>query len=108
MSCKDYDNLYEALTDFDQVSDVVLCPYTSEAGMGMGMAMFGLLVASMLGMGLTIRTQHPAPVLVSAILSAGLIAQALPGGAARILALILFFGISGVGLWVYSKTRTQL
>lgn len=106
MACEDYDNLHEALSNFDAVSDGVICPYTSEMGAGMGLPLFGLFVFSMVGLGMTVRTQHPAPTVVGGILSASVVATAMPGGATKIMALVLFFGISAIGVYIYSRART--
>lgn len=109
MACEDYNgNLHEALTNFSHVTDAGICPYTADAGAGLGLAMFGLFVFTSLGLGLTIRTRHPGPVMVGGILSSGMMAAALPGLAAKILALVLFAGISGIGIWIYSRARTTL
>lgn len=106
MACSDYNTLYEALAQFENPVDIFVCPYTSEMGMGMGVAAFGLFVFASVGMGLTVRTQHPAPVIVSGILSATVVVPALPGIATKIMALILFFGISAMGVYIYSRART--
>jgi hypothetical protein len=106
MACSDYDKLYEPLTDFEHVSDAVICPFVSDAGAGMGLPLFGMFVFSMIGLGMTIRTQHPAPTTVGGILSAGTAAVALPGLAAKVFAIVLFAGISTIGIYTYSRART--
>lgn len=108
MACSDYDHLYEALTDFNQLSDAALCPFTSDAGLGIGIALMGLFVFGTLGMGLTIRTQHPGPLVPTAILSAGTVAAALPGPAISVLAFVLFLAIAAIGIYIYSRARSTL
>lgn len=102
--------LHEYLGNFSGSDpiDAVVCPYTQEAGAGMGMPVFSLIVISFLGLGLTIRTQHPGPIMVCGILSAGLFAASLPGIAAKIFALVMFFGISAIGLYIYQQAQTSL
>jgi len=51
MACEDYNNLHDALSNFDAVTDGVICPYTSGMGAGMGLPLFGLFVFSMVGLG---------------------------------------------------------
>lgn len=107
-TCEQYDTLYEPLTNFSQATDAAICPFTADAGAGLGVPLFGLFVFGFIGLGLTIRVQHPAPILVAAILSAGLVAGSIPGTGATILALVLFFGLSGLGLYLYKRAQTSL
>lgn len=88
--------------------NAVVCPYAQDAGAGMGMGVFSLFVIGMLGLGLTVKTQHPGPILVAFILSAGLFAASLPGIALKIAALVLLIGISAVGLYLYQQAQTSL
>lgn len=109
MAC-DRSSLHEYLANFAgrDPLDAVICPYTQDAGAGMGMPVFALFVIGFLGLGLTVRTQHPGPILVCGILSAGLFAASIPGIAAKIFALVLFFGISALGLYLYQQAQTSL
>lgn len=107
MSCKDYDKLWEPLTNKSEpITDAVICAYSDGAGLGLGL--FSMIVFSTIGLGLTIRTRHPGPVIIGGILSSAMMARVLPGIAGNILALVLFFGISGLGLWLYSRARSTL
>lgn len=106
MACKS--DLAEQLSDFDNLVELIRCVYTSDAGLGLDVAVFGLFLFGTLGMGLSIRTQHPAPILVAGILSSGVIAASIPGIAAKIFALVLFFGLVGLGLYVYQRTQRTL
>lgn len=103
-------SLHEYLSNFSGSDpiDAVVCPFTQEAGAGMGLPLFSLIVISSLGLGLTVRTQHPGPIMVCGILSAGLFATSLPGIGAKIFALVMFFGISAVGLYIYQQAQTSL
>lgn len=106
--CEQYNSLIEPLVEFNNASDAIICPFIADGGAGLGIALFGMLVFGFVGMGLTIRVQHPGPILVTGILTAGLVASTLPGVGAQILALILFFGISVMGLYVYRRAQTSL
>jgi len=108
MACKDYNSLQDILTNFTKVSDAGICPYASDLGAGIGLGLFGLFVFTAVGLALTIRTRHPAPVIVGGILSSSVITVAIPGIAAKILALVLFVSISGLGVWLYSRARSTL
>lgn len=108
MSCSDYDELYQALTDFSEPVDAVMCPFTSSMGLGVETALFALVVFGALGMGLSIRVQHPGPLVPAAMLSASVIASPLPGGAVSVFAFLLIAVISAMGIYVYSRARTEL
>lgn len=106
--CQQYDGLLEPLTNFSQATDIAICPFISDAGAGLGLPLFGLFVFGFVGLGLTVRVQHPGPLVVAGILSSGLVASSIPGVGAKILALVLFFGISGLGLYLYRRAQTSL
>jgi len=76
----------------------VVCPFVQPEGLGMGMAAFAILVYGGVGLALTVKVRHPAPIIVSGMLLAGTFALALPGVGVRILAIVLFIGLSGLGL----------
>lgn len=90
--------------------DAVICPFTQSAGggAGMGLGVFSLFVIGFLGLGLAVRTQHPGPILVAGMLSAGLFAASLPGIVLKITALVFFFGIAAAGLFLYQRAQTAL
>lgn len=88
--------------------NAVVCPFAQDAGAGMGTGVFALFVLGMLGLGLSIRAQHPGPIMVAGILSAGLFAASLPGIALQIFALVMFFGIAAVGLYLYQQSQSAL
>jgi len=103
-----------ALTDYlknftgsDPV-DAVACAYAQDSGAGMGMPLFSMFLVSFMGLALTVRVQHPAPILVAAMLSAGLFATLVPGIISKIVAIVLFFGISALGLYVYNRAKSEL
>lgn len=96
------------LTNFtgqDPVKSVV-CGFTQ--GGDMPLVVFSLFFFGMIGIGLTVRTQHPAPLLVAFMLTASVAALSLPGQAAQILALIVFFGVATLGMYLYSKAQSSL
>lgn len=101
-------NLVDYLANFTRPPKAIVCPFVQSDGAGMGMAVFSLFVFAGLGLGLTIRTQHPGPLLVAGILTVGTMTLTLPGLAAQIAALVLFFGISALGLYLYSKANRTL
>jgi hypothetical protein len=90
--------------------DAVICPFvqSSGGGAGMGMGVFAMFVVGMMGLGLTVKAQHPGPIVVALMLSAGLFATALPGLVLKIGALVLFFAIAGVGLYIYQRAQSSL
>lgn len=90
--------------------NAVVCPFAQSGGggAGMGMGVFSLFFVGMLGLGLTVRAQHPGPLVVSLILSAGLFATSLPGIALKIGALVLFFFIGAMGMFIYRNAQNSL
>lgn len=90
--------------------NAVVCPFAQSSGngAGMGLGAFSLFVIGFLGLGLAIRTQHPGPILVAGVLSGGLFAMSLPGIALKIFALVIFFGIAGIGLYLYQTAQSSL
>lgn len=88
--------------------DAVACAYAQDSGAGMGMPLFAMFLFSFMGLALTVRVQHPAPILVAAMLSAGLFAALVPGIIAKIAAIVLFFGITALGLYIYNRARSEL
>lgn len=86
----------------------VTCAYTSDPGAGMGLEMFSLFVFGAIGLGITIRTRHPAPLLVTAILTASVITLSAPGDGVQILGLTLFFGLTALWFYLYSRANNEL
>jgi len=74
----------------------------------MGIEVFALMFFGALGLGLTVRVQHPAPIIVAFILTAGVAALSLPGTAAQMLAIVLFFSLAGMGLYLYQRAQSSL
>jgi len=87
--------------------DAVVCAYRASEGAGMG-PVFGMMVFAGLGVGLSIRAQHPGPVLVAGVLSIGLFAASLPGAAIEIVAIVLVVGIAAAGLFLYISAQSRL
>lgn len=106
--CSQYDSLAAILTDAPNKINAIICAYSSDMGAGMGMGVFMLLFFGPLSLAFSARVQHPGPILVVGIFSAGLIATSLPGIVAKLFALVLFFGIAAVGLIIYQRAQTTL
>lgn len=106
MAC-DKTHLYEYLSDFTGTRplEAVYCAFSSDAGAGMGFTTFSLFFFGAMGLGLTIRTQHPGPILVAGILSAGVVAARVPSQGAKIMALVVFFGIVAIALLMYRSAK---
>lgn len=99
------------LTNFSEPQapvKAVTCAYTSDGGAGMGLPVFALLVFGGVGLALTVRTGHPAPIVVASILSAGALSFAIPGMAAKIIAMVIFFSVAGLGMYLYQRAQNSL
>lgn len=107
MACNKQD-LWGYLSDFGGRNplDAVICPFVQ--GAGMGESVFALFVLSSMGLALTVRAQHPAPIVISLMLSAGLFATALPGGAIQIAAVVILITLAGAGLVIYQRSQRAL
>lgn len=103
-------NLWGYLSDFSGQNplDAVICPFAGPNGAGIGVGVFALLFVGVLGLALAVRVQHPAPLLVAGMLSAGLFATTLPPGAAVIFSIVLLFGIIAGGIVLYQRFRTTI
>lgn len=105
-------NLIDYLSGFTGQDPInaIICPFaqSSGGGAGMGLPVFAMFVVGFLGLGLSIRAQHPGPVLVAGMLSMGLFATALPGIVLKVAALVFFFGIAAMGMYLYQRARTSL
>lgn len=107
--CGQYDSVWEYLADFSGQTflDGIKCAYAADWGLGMG-PLFMLFVFSFLGMALSVRTRHPGPVVIAGLLSAGVIAAAIPGVGVRIMAIVLFVAISAAALYIYQRAQSSL
>lgn len=85
----------------------VVCPFV-QGGTGMPLAVFSMFFFGIIGLALANRTQHPAPLVVAAMLTAGVAALSMAGQAANIFAIVLFFAIAGLGVWVYARANSSL
>jgi len=88
--------------------DAVICPFAGGNGAGLGEPLVVLLLVSFMGLGLSIRAQHPGPILVVGILSAGLVATSMAGIGAQLFAIVLFFGTAAVAFLLYQRASTSL
>lgn len=107
-ACSQYSSLTEILVDEPNKVDAVVCAFTSDMGTGMGFAVFTMFFFGPLALAFSARVQHPGPILVVGIFSAGLFATSLPGIMAKLFALVLFFGIAGAGLVIYQRAQSTL
>lgn len=109
MACSDHNSTIDALTDFSGQAplDAVTCTYSADYGLGMGPT-FMLFFVGFIGLGVTIRTRHPGPVVIAGMLSAGVFALSLPGAAAKIFAFILFIGFAAAGFYIYQRMQSSL
>jgi len=85
--------------------EAIYCPFVQDAGAGMGMTVFALIVFGGIGLAMTARIQHPGPILVAGMLSAAFVASSIPGQAATIMFLVFVFGITAIGLYLYRQAR---
>jgi hypothetical protein len=106
----DRGNLTDYLANFSgqQPIKAVVCPYAQDAGAGMGLGVFALFFFGSVGLALTVRTQHPGPLVVALMLSAGAVAFSVPGAAIEILALVFAFSIAALGIYLYKRAQTSL
>lgn len=102
--------LQDYLGNFTIPSDAVVCPFVQDAGggLGLGLPLFALLFFGPLGLAMAVRIQHPGPIVVAGMLTIGAIAASLPGQAAQIAAIIMFFAIMGIGLYIYQRASSSL
>lgn len=108
-NCSAYNSTADALGNFTASApiDSITCTFSSGWGAGMGLA-FGLFVFGFMGLALSIRAQHPGPVLIAGILSASVMAASIPGIAAKIAAVVIFVGFAGAGLYLYQRAQGAL
>jgi len=85
----------------------VSCTFTQGGG-GMPAPVVSLFVFGAIGLALTYRVRHPAPILVSFMLTGGVAALSAPGEAINILAAVFFVGLSALGMYLYAKARRAL
>lgn len=111
MAC-DRPELADYLTNFTGMDplNAIVCPFAQSGGggLGLGVGMVSLFVFGALGLALTVRTQHPGPMLVSGMLVIGAIAVSLPGQAAQIVAVVFLFGLIAVAFMLYRRAQNTL
>lgn len=79
-----------------------------EGGVGIPPEVLALFVFGTLGMALTYRVRHPAPILVAFMLTGGIAAISAPGEGINILAAVFFVGIAAMGFYLYTKASRSL
>ncbi|MDR9380969.1 MAG: hypothetical protein RI560_04760 [Natronomonas sp.] len=94
-------------TSSDAPVKAVVCPFT-QGGVGIPPEVLSLFVFGAIGLTLTYRIRHPAPILVAFMLTGGVAAGSAPGRGINILAAVVFIGISAMGLYLYSRAGRQL
>jgi len=85
----------------------VACTFM-DGGAGMPGPVLSLLVFGTIGLTLTYRVRHPAPILVAFMLTGGIAAASAPGQSINILAAVFFVGLSALGMYLYSKASRTL
>jgi len=104
------DNLVDYLSNFtgqDPVKSAV-CPFAQDAGAGMGLSVFSLFFFGAIGLAISVRVQHPGPVLVAVMLTGGVAALSLPGQAVVVVWIVLLFGIAALGIYLYARAQNSL
>jgi len=86
----------------------VACPFVQSGGADMGLIMFSMFFFGFIGMSLSYRVQHPGPLIVAGILTAGIVTLAVPSVLATILTIVLFFGLSMLGMYLYQRAQGEL
>lgn len=111
MAC-DAQNLTHYLENFTGLDPVnaAVCPYAQSAGggLGLGLPLFSLLVLGPLGLAMSVRANHPGPIIVAGFLTIGSMAAVLPGPAAQVIAVVMFFSLAGFGLYIYQRAQSSL
>lgn len=111
MAC-DAGNLSHYLKNFSGLDPVnaAVCPYAQSGGggLGLGVPLFTLFVIGPLGLALSVRAQHPGPVIVAGFLTIGAIAASLPGPAATVVAIVMLFSLAAFGLYIYQRAQSSL
>lgn len=104
--------LTDYLTNFTGQDPInaVACPFAQEAGngLGLGLPVFATFLFGVIGLGLTVRTQHPGPLLVAGILSIGAISSSIVGDAAGIIALVFVMILAAMIIYVYQNAKNKL
>lgn len=79
-----------------------------DGGAGIPGPVLSLVVFGVIGMTMSYRIQHPAPIVVSGILVAGIFTAGAPANMVNILGLVLFIGLSIAGLYLYQRAQSAL
>lgn len=85
----------------------VVCPFI-QGGVGIPPTVLSLFVFGTVGLGLAYRARHPAPILISFMLTGGVAAGTAPAQGVSILAAVFFFGITALGLYLYTRAGRTL
>lgn len=101
------DYLNPDLVGGDWPVHAVYCTFV-QGGAGIPGPVLSLVVFGTLGLTVSHRVQHPGPVIVAGILTAGTVAASAPAGGINIFAVVLFVGIAAVMLYVYQQAQDSL
>lgn len=85
----------------------VACGFV-QGGAGIPPTALSLLVFGPLGLALAWRIQHPGPIVVVGILTAGIAAASAPAAGLNLFGLMLFFGIAALGIYLYARAQNSL
>lgn len=85
----------------------VSCTYM-QGGVGIPPTLLSLFVFGTIGIGLTYRVRHPAPVVVAFMLTGGIAAVSAPAEGINILAAVIFVAIAAMAMYLYSRASTSL
>ena len=85
----------------------VVCPFV-QGGSGMPLAVFSMFFFGAVGLALANRIQHPAPLIVAAMLTATVAMASMVGNAANVFAIVIFVTIAGLGVWLYSRANNAI
>lgn len=109
MACSDHSKLWQHLADFDGNApvDAVICSFTSDAGAGMGMPIFALLVFGGVGLAYSIYHQSVAPLFVAAIFSGPVFMALIPSPAVRIVVFFAVIALTVAGYTIYQRAHTS-
>jgi len=85
----------------------VACPFM-QGGAGVPATVVSLFVFGAVGLALTYRVRHPAPIVVAFMLTGGVAAVTAPAEGINILAAVVFVAIAAMGMYLYTRAKRSL
>lgn len=79
-----------------------------QGGAGVPGVVLSLVFFGTVGMALSYRVQHPGPIVVAGLLTAGSAALSSPGSMMNIVGIVVFLGISVAGIYIYTRMQRTL